>query len=66
MKDAGYRDIQINTFKNKYSLIYWIRLLPLPNKIKIYMIKNLKKIKLSNFKISMNVGNMIVSGKKKN
>ena len=61
---TNYEDIQIKDFYNHYSINYWIRLSPLPNLIKNIFIKLLNKFNLGNFKIKINVGNMIVSGRK--
>ncbi len=57
-----FKSITVKSFQNRYALKYWIRLLPLNNSLKTTLIKILKKLKLENFKISMNVGNMISIG----
>ena len=61
---TNYEDIQIKDFYNHYSINYWIRLSPLPNLIKNIFIKLLNKFNLGKFKIKINVGNIIVSGRK--
>lgn len=54
--------INVKSFKNRYALKYWIRLLPLNNNLKTLLIKILSVLKIENFKIGMNVGNMISIG----
>lgn len=62
LKNNGYEKINVNSFKNKYSINYWFKLLPLSLSIKKYLIKIINKIGLSNMKISLNVGNVISCG----
>jgi len=64
LNKTNYNDIKINDFSNLYSINYWVRLLPISNLIKKFFIKILNKIKLDNFKIKINVGNIIISGRK--
>ena len=61
---TNYQDIQIKDFYNHYPIKYWIRLSPIPNLIKNIFIKLLHKFNLGNFKIKINVGNIMVSGRK--
>lgn len=62
LKNNNYENIKVNSFKNKYSVNYWIRLLPLNLSIKKYLIKFICRVGLSNTKISLNVGNIISCG----
>ena len=59
---AGFNNIKVKSFRNTYSLKYWIRLLPINNTIKFYLIKLLSIIKLDDIKLSLNVGNLIAYG----
>ena len=59
---AGFQNIKVKSFRNTYSLKYWIRLLPISNNIKIFFIKLLSVIKLDEVKLSLNVGNLIAYG----
>ena len=61
---AKYKDISAKSFTNTYSIIYWIRLIPLPNPIKKYLIRVLTFLRIGNLKVNINVGNIIVHGKK--
>ena len=64
LNKTNYQDIQVKDLYNRYSINYWIRLSPIPNLIKNTFIKLLNKFNLGNFKIKINVGNIIVSGRK--
>ncbi len=59
---AGFQNIKVKSFRNTYSLKYWIRLLPINNSIKFFFIKLLSIIKLDEVKLSLNVGNLIAYG----
>jgi len=64
LNKTNYQNICIKKFSNYYSINYWVRLLPLSVLIKNIFIKILNKFNLGNFKIKINVGNIIVSGNK--
>ena len=64
LNKTNYQDIQVKDLYNCYSINYWIRLSPIPNLIKNIFIKLLNKFNLGNLKIKINVGNIIVSGRK--
>ena len=59
---SGYTNIQVRSFYNKYPLKYWVRLLPLPNKLKNLILSFLRFIRADSLKISINVGNLIAYG----
>jgi len=61
---GGYRDIEVRGLKNRYSVRYWIRLVPLPGILKRAALKVLTFIQIDNYKLSMNVGNIITHGYK--
>ena len=64
LNNTNYQDIHIKAISNRYSINYWIRLLPIVSLIKKIFIKLLKVFNFDNVKININVGNMIVSGRK--
>tara|TARA_B110000259_G_scaffold150566_1_gene170041 strand:+ start:3024 stop:3947 length:924 start_codon:yes stop_codon:yes gene_type:complete len=66
LNNTNYQDIHIKSVCNRYSINYWVRLLPIFSLIKTIFIKLLKIFNLDNIKININVGNMIISGKKTN
>lgn len=62
---AGFEKIVIKPFVNKYSLVYWIRLMPLAKKIKLVILKFLSFTRLAKVRIKISVGNTISFGFKK-
>lgn len=59
---SGFVDVEVRSFKNRYALRYWTRLLPLPGGIKQVLTKGLQATTLGNMKLGMNVGNMVSCG----
>lgn len=57
-----YQQIEIKSFKNTYSVSYWLRLLPIPKYLKDLILCLLSCIKLGKVKISLNVGNVMTIG----
>ena len=65
LKNSNFEKVTVRSFKNKYRLSYWVKLLPLPNRFKKYLLKFLFFLGLSEIKISINVGNLMAYGFKK-
>ena len=65
LKNSHFERIVIRSFKNKYRLSYWAKLLPLPDQYKKYLLKLLSFLGLSEIKVSINVGNLMAYGFKK-
>lgn len=61
---SGFKKVKIKSFSNTYPIKYWVRLLPLPNRIKSIMISFLKFIRMDTYEITLPVGNMLVVGYK--
>lgn len=61
-KCAEFTDISAMPFTNRYSLNYWLRLMPLPKIIKHSLFKMGYVSKIGQLKISINVGNIIAAG----
>jgi SAM-dependent methyltransferase len=59
---AGFVDINIQTFRNRYALKYWARLLPLPSGLKQTLTGTMERLNLGKVKASINVGNMMTVG----
>lgn len=59
LENNTFIDIDISSFYNKYSLQYWVRLLPINSSTKKGLIDLLSKINISNKKIKLNVGNIV-------
>lgn len=62
MDGAGYHNITVHTFVNRYRLGYWVRLLPMPKGLKSAIARLLEATGLDNFKLGVPVGNLFVAG----
>ena len=62
---ADYADVTVKAFVNTYSLRYWVRLAPLSRGIKSAMSGLMVSSGLGNFKLGVNVGNLIATGFKR-
>lgn len=62
LEKAGFEDVNIFQYKNTYPLNYWIKISPLPNKLKRQLMQNGDRFKQS---ISVRGGNIAVVGKKR-
>ena len=60
----NFTNIEIFNLKNKYNLKYWASLLPLPLIIKKIIIKILNFLRLKNFKLGLDVGNIMIVANK--
>jgi 2-polyprenyl-3-methyl-5-hydroxy-6-metoxy-1,4-benzoquinol methylase len=59
---AGYEDVEVRPFANRYAISYWTRLMPLGSRLKQVVVQTLTLLGLSRRKISLNVGNMVAIG----
>lgn len=59
-----FKNTNVFEVKNKYPLIYWSRMIPLPKNIKKELLKFLSFIKLENFPISIKAGNIGIISEK--
>lgn len=64
LKANGFVKIETKMVFNCYPLYYWIKLLPLPLKIKRACIKLLKNLKIGFLPIAIPAGNLVVVGYK--
>ncbi len=60
--ETGYRKIQANPFANRYALSYWLRLFPLPARIKAAVSGALRAVGADHAKLGLNVGNVVAWG----
>ncbi len=65
LEQSGFTDINIKSFVNRYPLYYWIKVFPLPKKMKLPSINILKKLKLGYLLMPMPAGNIAAIGYKK-
>jgi SAM-dependent methyltransferase len=63
-RNAGYSDIKVKPFANRYAMSYWMRLMPISSGIKRQLLRVLRVMHLGDMKMSLNVGNMIIIGVK--
>lgn len=59
---SGYERISVRSFKNRYALRYWWRLLPIPTPFKNLFAPLLAFTRLERLKVGINVGNTLCSG----
>lgn len=59
LERLGYTAIVVRSFRNRYSLSYWCRLLPLPRGAKSLLLGGLERAGLARAKVSLNVGNIL-------
>ena len=65
MTNVGFEKVVNKSFKNRYRISYWIRLLPVPNNFKKVANKILFLFKLDEMRLSLGVGNQITTAYKK-
>ncbi|MBB5192355.1 SAM-dependent methyltransferase [Silvimonas terrae] len=61
---AGFVQVDCQSFRNRYRLEYWCKLLPLPGGLRTAVDKLIKRTGLADHKIAMNVGNLMVVARK--
>lgn len=59
---TGYSEIVIRSFINRYSLRYWLRLMPLPQVLKAGMGGFLSTVRADELKLGFNLGNIMAAG----
>ncbi|MHB1757763.1 MAG: class I SAM-dependent methyltransferase [Leptospirillum sp.] len=59
---CGYSDVSVRSFSNTYALRYWLRLAPIPKKLKSALLSFLSILKADQRHLSFNVGNIITVG----
>lgn len=64
LANAGFESISHGAIRNTYPLRYWLRLTPLPIRIKLGIIAALTRVGLADQPISVGVGNMLAVGYK--
>ena len=64
LERTGFSNIELRPVFNRYPLYYWLRLLPLPLKLKKKLIATSKKLKVGNIPIMLPAGNLAIVGYK--
>lgn len=65
LEGAGYQGVTVQAFANRYRLGYWLRLAPLPARLKAALTRLFGLTGLQRARLSMNVGNLFVAGFKR-
>ena len=65
LEQNGFADVEVKVIYNCYPLHYWLRLFPLPRKLKLVWMSVLKKTGIGYIPISIPAGNMAVIGYKR-
>ena len=65
LEKAGFAQVSVKIVLNTYPLQYWLRLLPMPLKLKLVLLEGMKKTRLGKIPMPMPAGNMAVVGYKK-
>lgn len=65
MESVGFTSVEVKSISNAYPIRYWLRLTPLPNSVKRFLISILDKVGLSEFIIPLRVGNILAIGRKR-
>jgi SAM-dependent methyltransferase len=65
LERAGYNQVHVTSLWNRYSLSYWMRLLPLPNRIKNFLLNLALISRVGKLPISLPAGNLVCLGFKR-
>ena len=58
----GFRNIRVSTLLNRYPIRYWVKLLPLPRRLKHRLLRLLAASTLGDVSLSLPAGNLICIG----
>jgi SAM-dependent methyltransferase len=61
---SGYRQIRTSTLFNRYPLRYWMKLLPIPPKLKASLMSRLRKSRIGALPVRLPAGNLAAVGYK--
>jgi SAM-dependent methyltransferase len=64
LKATGLTGVEITTIRNRYPLLYWVRLLPIPVTLKRRLTRLLALSGLGRLTVAINVGNLAAVGYK--
>jgi SAM-dependent methyltransferase len=62
---AGFQSTVLRPFANRYRLGYWLKLVPLPPKLRNLIVTIVKKTGIGAVRLSLNVGNVVAVGTKR-
>ena len=58
----GSRDVDVRRFANRYPLHYWLKLAPVPRRVKRALVAGARRGPLRSLSLSLPVGNLAVTG----
>ena len=61
-ESRGYSNVSVKAFVNTYAVQYWMRLMPLPTRLKRAASMLLNRTGLGRVKLGLNVGNLLTAG----
>jgi SAM-dependent methyltransferase len=64
LESADFTGVEITAIRNRYPVSYWVKLLPLPVRLKRILIKVLTFCRLGRLRLALNVGNLAAIGYK--
>lgn len=64
MTRAGFTDVRVSRFWNRYPLQYWLRLFPFPKAMKLSLINLSRQTGAGDIPLSIPAGNLILTGRK--
>ena len=62
LETAGYCDVHVATFLNRYPLAYWLKLLPFPNGVKASLMGIARRSPIGRWPIALPAGNLMCVG----
>jgi SAM-dependent methyltransferase len=62
LQEAGFRDVTVSAFWNRYPIRYWVKLLPLSDKFKRPLVRLLSESAAGMFPVAIPAGNLICVG----
>lgn len=65
LRRAGFNEVSVRPFFNRYPLHYWTKLFPLPRKLKRPLLRALEQRAIGRITVSLPAGNMAVVGFKR-
>ncbi|MES2632802.1 MAG: class I SAM-dependent methyltransferase [Pseudomonadota bacterium] len=60
--EAGYQNVTVQAFVNRYRVGYWLRLVPIPRALKSAVARALAVTRLDRIRLGANVGNLFTAG----
>jgi SAM-dependent methyltransferase len=62
LERTGFRDVRVQRFTNRYPLHYWLKLAPVPSRVKRVLVAGARRGPLRSLSVSLPVGNLVATG----